>query len=127
MASELTLTGRRLKSTEKICNERVSGESLFFSGCEGESGGPSDGRPDRIRLRRVESTELTFPAVCEKITKYSPAYVEADAGYKTPPIAKLLIDGGVKPVFPYKRPMTAEGFFPKREYVYDEAKAPEFA
>jgi len=64
---------------------------------------------------------VTFPAIYEKIKKYNSAYVVADAGYKTPPVAKLLIDDGVKPVFPYKRPMTAEGFFLKREYVYDEA------
>ena len=43
-----------------------------------------------------------------------------DAGYKTPAIAKLLLDDGVTPVFPYKRPMTKEGFFPKYEYAYDE-------
>lgn len=43
-----------------------------------------------------------------------------DAGYKTPAIAKLLIDDDVKPLFPYKRPMTKEGFFKKYEYVYDE-------
>jgi hypothetical protein len=44
----------------------------------------------------------------------------ADAGYKTPAIAKLLLDDGVDPVFPYKRPMTKDGFFKKYEYVYDE-------
>lgn len=33
-----------------------------------------------------------------------------DAGYKTPAIAKMLIDDGVTPVFPYKRPMTKDGF-----------------
>lgn len=44
----------------------------------------------------------------------------ADAGYKTPAIAKLLLDDGIKPLLPYKRPMTKEGFFPKYEYVYDE-------
>ena len=32
----------------------------------------------------------------------------------------MLLDDGVKPVFPYKRPMTKDGFFPKYEYVYDE-------
>lgn len=35
----------------------------------------------------------------------------ADAGYKTPAIAKLLIDAGIQPVFPYKRPSTKKGFF----------------
>ncbi|SFH96106.1 hypothetical protein SAMN04487830_11462 [Pseudobutyrivibrio sp. OR37] len=29
-----------------------------------------------------------------------------DTGYKTPAIAKLLLDDGVKPVFPYKSPQT---------------------
>ena len=44
----------------------------------------------------------------------------SDAGYKTPAIAKLLIDAGIKPLLPYKRPMTKDGFFKKYEYVYDE-------
>lgn len=43
-----------------------------------------------------------------------------DAGYKTPAIAKMLIDDGITPVFPYKRPMTKKGFLRKTEYVYDE-------
>lgn len=44
----------------------------------------------------------------------------ADAGYKTPAIAKLLIDDVIEPIFPYKRPMTKEGYFKKYEYAYDE-------
>ena len=40
-------------------------------------------------------------------------YCIVDAGYKTPAIAKMLIDDGVTPVFPYKRPMTKDGFFRK--------------
>ncbi len=44
----------------------------------------------------------------------------ADVGYKTLGIAKLLIDDGIKPLMPYKRPMTKEGFFKKYEYAYDE-------
>ena len=46
--------------------------------------------------------------------------IVADAGYKTPAIARLLLEDGITPVFPYKRPMTKEGFFKKYEYVYDE-------
>ena len=46
--------------------------------------------------------------------------IAADSAYKTPAIAKLLIDNNIKPLFPYKRPMTKEGFFKKYEYVYDE-------
>ncbi|KRM33408.1 hypothetical protein FC83_GL002858 [Agrilactobacillus composti DSM 18527 = JCM 14202] len=43
-----------------------------------------------------------------------------DSGYKTPAIAHQLLSDGVKPIFPYKRPMTKKGFFKKKEYVYDE-------
>ena len=32
----------------------------------------------------------------------------------------ILIDDGIKPLLPYKRPMTKDGFFKKYEYVYDE-------
>ena len=32
----------------------------------------------------------------------------------------MLIDDGIRPIFPYKAPMTKKGFFRKYEYVYDE-------
>jgi hypothetical protein len=35
---------------------------------------------------------------------------------------KEIIENGQTPYIPYKRPMTKKGFFPKREYVYDEAQ-----
>ena len=44
----------------------------------------------------------------------------ADAGYKTLAIAHRLLEDGIEPLFPYKQPMTKEGFFRKHEYVYDE-------
>lgn len=46
--------------------------------------------------------------------------IVADLGYRTPAIAKLIIDDNRTPIFPYKRPMTKDGFFKKYEYVYDE-------
>ena len=46
--------------------------------------------------------------------------IVVDSGYKTPAIAKQIIDDGKTPIMPYKRPMTKEGFFKKYEYVYDE-------
>ncbi len=49
-----------------------------------------------------------------------PEAVVADAGYKTPAIAKMLIDDDVNPYMPYKRPMTKKGYIYKNEYVYDE-------
>ena len=42
------------------------------------------------------------------------------SGYKTPAIARLLIDDGIEPIYPYKRPQTKDGFFKKYEYIYDE-------
>lgn len=63
----------------------------------------------------------TFPEIYKKVKHKDLEMVVVDAGYKTPAIAKMLLDDGVKPLFPYKRPMTQQGFFPKREYVYDEA------
>ena len=62
----------------------------------------------------------TFKGIYDKIKNDDLDVVVADAGYKTPAIAKLLLDDGILPLFPYKRPMTKEGFFKKYEYVYDE-------
>lgn len=62
----------------------------------------------------------TFKGLYDKIREYEPEKLIADAGYKTPAIAKLLIDNGITPILPYKRPMTKKGFFKKYEYAYDE-------
>lgn len=67
-----------------------------------------------------ENDTTTFPEVYEKIKDYDPDYIVMDAGYKTPAIAKMLVDDGVNPIFPYKKPMTKKGFFYKKEYVYDQ-------
>lgn len=68
-----------------------------------------------------EHDSKTFPAIYEKLKEsFVPYHIVADAGYKTPAIAKMLLDDDVTPVFPYKKPMTKEGFFKKHEYVYDE-------
>ena len=62
----------------------------------------------------------TFKGLYDRIKNIGIKTLIADAGYRTPAIAKLLIDAGIQPLFPYKRPMTKEGFFKKHEYVYDE-------
>ena len=67
-----------------------------------------------------EHDSTTFPALYEKLKKYSPTTLVMDAGYKTPTIAKILLDDGITPMLPYKRPTTKKGFFKKSEYVYDE-------
>lgn len=56
--------------------------------------------------------------VIEKVKR--PVVVAADAAYKTPAIANYLVENQMLPAFPYKRPMTREGYFKKSEYVYDE-------
>lgn len=60
-----------------------------------------------------EHDSRTFKGLYTKLEKIGMKYCVVDAGYKTPAIAKLLLDDGVNPVFPYKRPMTKDGFFKK--------------
>ena len=67
-----------------------------------------------------EHDSRTFKGLYDKLQNIGMEKCVVDAGYKTPAIAKLLLDDGVKPVFPYKRPQTKEGYFKKYEYVYDE-------
>ena len=61
----------------------------------------------------------TFKGLYDKIKNIGIKTIIADAGYKVPAIAKMLIDDGIEPLFPYKRPQTKEGFFKKYEYAYD--------
>jgi len=60
-----------------------------------------------------------FKRVKQEI-KECPEALCADAGYKTPAIAKYLLDQNVKLIWPYTRPKTKEGFFRKSDFVYDE-------
>lgn len=62
----------------------------------------------------------TFKGLYDKLKDIGMKTLVADAGYKTPAIAKLLLDDGIRPLFPHKRPMTKKGFFKKSDYVYDE-------
>ena len=61
-----------------------------------------------------------FRAVMEKLEELPVEMVAADTMYKTPAIAKLFHDKGIRLLSTYKRPQTKKGFFPKHEYVYDE-------
>lgn len=67
-----------------------------------------------------EHDSRTFKSLYDKIKKYRPEMIVVDAGYRTPAIAHELLEDGIEPLFPYKRPMTKKGFFRKYEYVYDE-------
>lgn len=62
----------------------------------------------------------TFKGLYDKLKPFGIKKVIADTAYKTPAIAKLLLDDNIDPIFPYKRPQTKDGFFKKYEYVYDE-------
>lgn len=62
----------------------------------------------------------TFKGLYDKIKNEKIEAIIADAGYKNPAIAKLLIGDGIMQVFPYTRPQTKKGFFKKYEFVYDE-------
>lgn len=62
----------------------------------------------------------TFKGLYDKIKDIGIETLIADAGYKTPAIAKLLLDDGIKPLFPYTSPKTKDGYFRKYDYVYDE-------
>lgn len=67
-----------------------------------------------------EHDSRTFKGLYDKIKDIGMETCIVDAGYKNPAIAKMLLDDGIKPLFPYKRPMTKDGFFKKTDYAYDE-------
>lgn len=70
--------------------------------------------------RGNEHDSRTFPGIYEKIKALGANIIVADAAYKTPTIARMILEDKKTPVFPYKRPYTKDGFFKKYEYVYDE-------
>ena len=67
-----------------------------------------------------EHDSSTFMSIYNKIKNDETKMIVVDSGYKTPAIAKTLIDDNIEPLFPYKRPMTKKRFLKKKEYVYDE-------
>ena len=67
-----------------------------------------------------EHDSQTFYDVYQKLKLFNPKEMVLDSGYKTPAIAKMLMDDNIKPMLPYKSPMTKDGFFKKYEYIYDK-------
>ncbi|SFL61099.1 transposase [Lactococcus garvieae] len=61
-----------------------------------------------------------FSALFAKIEPFNPAFVIADSGYKTPSIAKFLLDKNITPVFPYTRPRGKKDRLSSKDFVYDE-------
>lgn len=64
---------------------------------------------------------VSFKGVYDKVKENYEGIknIGLDSGYKTPAIAREIIESGHKPYLPYKRPMTKEGFFKKSEYSYE--------
>ncbi len=67
-----------------------------------------------------EHDSRTFYGLYEKLKRLDIEKLIGDSAFKTPAIAKMLLDDGIIPVFPYTRPMTKEGYFKKYDFVYDE-------
>ncbi|WP_068989453.1 IS1182 family transposase [Streptococcus himalayensis] len=61
-----------------------------------------------------------FPALFAKLEPFHPNYIIADSGYKTPSIAKCLLDQHITPVFPYTRPRGKKGMLRPNDFIYDE-------
>ena len=52
-----------------------------------------------------------FPVLFAKLEPFSPEFIIANSGYKTPSIAKFLLEKEITPVFPYTRPRVREAFY----------------
>ena len=61
-----------------------------------------------------------FPGLFAKLEAFSPEFIIADSSYKTPSIAKFLLEKGITPVFPYTRPRGKKNFLRPKDFVYDE-------
>lgn len=73
----------------------------------------------RVTPGNIHDSHLLEPLVREVIrTIGKPLAVAADAGYKTPAIARYLLQKNMTPVLPYTRPRTKKGFFRKGDYLY---------
>lgn len=69
----------------------------------------------------IHDSHLLEPLVGEVIRSFGkPLAIAADAGYKTPAIARYLLRKGMTPALPYTRPRTKKGFFRKSDYAYSE-------
>lgn len=60
-----------------------------------------------------------FPALFSKLKPFSPHYIIADSGYKTPAIAHYLLERNIIPVFPYTRPKGVKGNLKPSDFIYD--------
>ena len=66
-----------------------------------------------------ENDSVTFSNFFKKVESLEPKTIVMDAGYKTPYIAKTLLDKGILPILPYTRPKGVKGQIKRSEYTYD--------
>ena len=67
-----------------------------------------------------EHDSTTFPYIYDKLKKLNPKHMILDAGYKTPPITKMLIDDNITPILPYTRPHGSKELLKKKDFKYDK-------
>lgn len=67
-----------------------------------------------------ENDGRTFKSLMDKLECFPVGLIVGDTAYKTPAIAKYLHDKGIGLLSTYSRPKTKEGFFGKKDFVYDE-------
>lgn len=121
--SELAMKEVRISTTDPECGLFVKGEKervfayTFHTACD--RNGFVLGT--KVTPGNVHDSKV-FEEVLNEVKRNvgAPRAVAVDAGYKTPYISKLLLDEQIRPVMPYTRPRTKDGFFRKYEYVYDE-------
>lgn len=72
---------------------------------------PGNIHDSQVAIKLVENVRTKFPKI---------EAIAADAGYKTPAIAKYLLDHEITPIFPYTRPRGDKTLFRKNDFIYDE-------
>lgn len=68
----------------------------------------------------IHDSQMLIPLVQKLRNSRKPSVVVMDAGYKTPFIAHYLWNNQMEAVLPYTRPKGKDGFFTKRDFMYDE-------
>lgn len=67
-----------------------------------------------------EHDSRTFHSLYQKVKDFDPSMVVLDAGYKTPAIARELLEHEIVPLLPYTAPKGKKGFFRTKDFIYDE-------
>jgi len=79
----------------------------------------------KVTPANIHDSRMFSEVYQDVISKHEVENVAVDAGYKTPAIAKEIIESGKKPVMPYTCPKgqgnLKEGQLKKREYFYNSA------